>query len=81
MCVADKTSVVAQSLDFLRREMAERLNLASPDTFNFLYLVDTPLFEYKPEENRFTYMHHPFCLPNPEDMHLLDEGFTSELTS
>ncbi len=79
LCVADNPGVVAQSLDFLRRELAERLNLIPENSFNFLYLVDTPLFEFKPEEGRFTYMHHPFCLPNPEDMHLLDEGFTCEL--
>jgi aspartyl-tRNA synthetase len=79
MCVADAPGVVAQSLDFLRREMARRLNLIPENTFNFLWIVDTPMFEYSKEEDRFDAMHHPFCLPNPEDMHLLEEGFSSEL--
>ncbi|MDQ3812667.1 MAG: aspartate--tRNA ligase, partial [Armatimonadota bacterium] len=79
LCVADQSSVVAQSLDFLRREMAKRLNLIPANTFNFLWLVDTPLFEFSPTEGRFDAMHHPFCLPNPEDLPLLEEGFTSHL--
>ena len=79
MCVADKPAVVAQSLDFLRREMADRLKLIPAGQFNYLWIVDTPMFEFSPAEGRFDAMHHPFCLPNPEDMHLLEEGFTSTL--
>jgi aspartyl-tRNA synthetase len=79
MCVADSRNVVAQSLDFLRREMAKRLNLIQPGTFNFVWIVDTPMFEFHPEDGRFDAMHHPFCLPNPEDAHLLEEGFSSTL--
>jgi aspartyl-tRNA synthetase len=77
LCVADKANVVAQSLDFLRREMAQRLNLIPENSFEFVWLIDTPMFEYSPESGRFDAMHHPFCLPNPDDMDLLDEGFAS----
>src|SRR5687768_2054944 len=79
MCVADKASVVAQSLDFLRREMGKRLNLIAQDQFNFLWIVDTPMFEYDAEAGRFDAMHHPFCLPNPQDLHLVQEGFVSDV--
>ena len=79
MCVADSRDVVAQSLDFLRREMARRLDLIQPGTFNFVWIVDTPMFEYDAAAGRFDPMHHPFCLPNPEDMSLLEAGFTSDL--
>ena len=79
LVVADNPNVVAQSLDFLRRAMAKRLGLIDADKFNFLWIVDTPMFEYSNEESRFDAMHHPFCLPNPDDMHLLDEGFTSDI--
>lgn len=79
LCVADKPAVVAQSLDFLRREMATRLKLIPENSYEFLWVVDTPMFEYHPNEGRFDAMHHPFCLPNPEDMPLLEEGFTSEI--
>ncbi|HEX8463530.1 MAG TPA: aspartate--tRNA ligase [Abditibacterium sp.] len=80
LVVADKPSVVAQSLDFLRREMAKRLNLIDANKFNFLWIVDTPMFEYDAQKGDFDAAHHPFCLPNPEDMPLLDEGFTSNLS-
>ncbi|BCM93752.1 aspartate--tRNA ligase [Abditibacteriota bacterium] len=80
LVVADKPSVVAQSLDFLRREMARRLNLIPQDKFNFLWIVDTPMFEYDAEKGGFDATHHPFCLPNPEDMALMQEGFSSNLS-
>ena len=80
LVVADKPSVVAQSLDFLRREMARRLNLIPQDKFNFLWIVDTPMFEYDAEKGGFDATHHPFCLPNPDDMGLVEEGFTSNLS-
>lgn len=79
LCVADSADVVAQSLDFLRREMAKRLDMIPKGVFNYLWIVDTPMFEYHPDEKRFDAMHHPFCLPNPEDMSLLEEGFQSDL--
>jgi aspartyl-tRNA synthetase len=79
LVVADKPSVVAQSLDFLRREMAKRLDLIPRDQFNFLWIVDTPMFEWDDEAGRFDAAHHPFCLPNPEDMPLLAEGFNTEI--
>jgi aspartyl-tRNA synthetase len=79
MCVADARGVVAQSLDFLRREMARRLNLVPPGTFDFVWIVDTPMFEYDKDGDRFDAMHHPFCLPNPNDMPLLEAGFSSPL--
>ena len=79
LVVADQPAVVAQSLDFLRREMAKRLNLIPEGQFNFLWIVDTPMFEYDKEKDGFDAVHHPFCLPNPEDMHCLAEGFASEL--
>ena len=77
LCVADAPGVVAQSLDFLRREMARRLDLIPAGVFNFVWIVDTPMFEYDAGEDRFDAMHHPFCLPNPNDMPLFESGFTS----
>lgn len=41
--------------------------------FDFLWVVDFPLFHYNKEEHRIESEHHPFTLPHPEDMHLLDE--------
>ncbi|WP_347862683.1 aspartate--tRNA ligase [Salimicrobium sp. PL1-032A] len=71
--VADKTSVVHDSLGALRQKLAERLDLIDYSTFHFLWVVDWPLFEYNEDDGRFYAAHHPFTLPAAEDeQHLLD---------
>jgi len=81
LVVADQPSVVAQSLDFLRREMAKRLNLLPAEQFNFLWVIDAPMFEYDEGKGGFDAAHHPFCLPNPEDMEHFHAGFTTEIAA
>lgn len=69
--VADKPSVVAQSLGALRIEMAKRRGLIDPDKLAFAWVVDFPMFEYDEEEKRWVAMHHPFTAPRDEDLPLL----------
>ena len=69
--VADKPSVVAQSLGALRIEMAKRRKLIDPDMLAFTWVVDFPMFEYDEEEKRWVAMHHPFTAPRDEDLPLL----------
>ncbi|MCF0243226.1 MAG: aspartate--tRNA ligase [Bacteroidaceae bacterium] len=57
----------------LRLEMAERLGLKNKDKFECLWIVDFPLFEWSDEEQRLMATHHPFTMPNPDDIPLLDE--------
>ncbi len=57
----------------LRLEMAERLGLKDKDKFECLWIVDFPLFEWSDEEQRLMATHHPFTMPNPDDIPLLDE--------
>ena len=38
-----------------------------------MWIVDFPLFEWSDEEQRLMATHHPFTMPNLEDLHLLDE--------
>ena len=57
----------------LRLEMAERLGLRDKNRFECLWIVDFPLFEWSDEEQRLMATHHPFTMPNPEDIPLLDE--------
>ena len=57
----------------LRLEMGDRLGLRDKDTFKCLWIVDFPLFEWSDEEQRLMATHHPFTLPNPDDIPLLDE--------
>ncbi|SFJ17704.1 aspartyl-tRNA synthetase [Halobacillus dabanensis] len=61
--VADKTSVVQDSLGALRQKLARSLDLIDHSKFNFLWVTDWPLFEYDEEEGRYHAAHHPFTMP------------------
>ena len=67
---ANKTRV---QLCSLRLEMGDRLGLRDKDRFECLWIVDFPLFEWSDEEQRLMATHHPFTMPNPDDIPLLDE--------
>ena len=67
---ANKTRV---QLCSLRLEMGDRLGLRDKNVFKCLWIVDFPLFEWSDEEQRLMATHHPFTMPRPEDIHLLDE--------
>ena len=66
---ANKTRV---QLCALRLEMGSRLGLRDKNKFECLWIVDFPLFEWSDEEQRLMSMHHPFTMPNPEDIPLLE---------
>ena len=68
MFVADKPNVVAQSLGALRIKLAKELGLIDESKFNFLWIVDWPLFEYDEEAGRYVSAHHPFTQPKAEDV-------------
>jgi len=70
--VADKNNVVFDSLGALRLEVAKRMNLIEPGTYDLLWVTEFPLLEYSEEEGRFTAMHHPFTAPMDEDIEYLD---------
>ena len=67
---ANKTRV---QLCTLRLEMGDRLGLRDKNRFECLWIVDFPLFEWSDEEQRLMATHHPFTMPNPDDIPLLDE--------
>lgn len=66
---ANKTRV---QLCSLRLEMGERLGLRDKNKFECLWIIDFPLFEWSDEEQRLMSTHHPFTMPNPDDIPLLD---------
>ena len=70
--VADKNNVVFDSLGALRLEVAKRMNLIEPGTYDLLWVTEFPLLEYSEEEGRYTAMHHPFTAPMDEDIEYLD---------
>jgi aspartyl-tRNA synthetase len=59
---------VNKTLDRLRLEIAEQMNLISPDKINLVWITDFPMFEFNQEEKRLEALHHPFTAPNPEDL-------------
>lgn len=59
-------------LSTLRLEMGDRLGLRDKDKFECLWIVDFPLFEWSDEEQRLMSTHHPFTMPNPDDIPLLE---------
>ena len=67
---ANKTRV---QLCSLRLEMGDRLGLRDKNVFKCLWIIDFPLFEWSDEEQRLMATHHPFTMPNPDDIPLLDE--------
>ena len=56
----------------LRLDIARKLELLKPGTWNFLWVVDFPMFDYDEKEKRFAAMHHPFTSPREEDMEKLE---------
>jgi len=71
--VADKNSVVFQSLGALRLELAKQFNLIKDkNEFNFTWITEFPLFEYDEEEGRYHAAHHPFTSPMDEDIDMLE---------
>lgn len=70
--VADKPSVVAQSLGALRLKLARELDLIDESKLNFLWVTDWPLLEYDEDLKRYTAAHHPFTAPKQEDIAKLD---------
>jgi aspartyl-tRNA synthetase len=70
--VADKKSVVADSLGALRQKLAKELDLIDPSLYNFLWVTDWPLLEFSEEDGRFYAAHHPFTMPFREDLEFLD---------
>ncbi len=72
LIVADKESVVYDSLGNLRNEVAKKLNIINENEFSLVWIVEFPLFEYSEEENRYVAKHHPFTHPMDEDIDLLE---------
>lgn len=69
----DQINKTRTQLCTLRLEMGDRLGLRDKNVFKCLWIVDFPLFEWSDEEQRLIATHHPFTMPNPDDIPLLEE--------
>ncbi|CAM4179512.1 aspartate--tRNA ligase [Streptococcus penaeicida] len=70
--VADALEVANNTLGALRSRLAKELDLIDNSKFNFLWVVDWPMFEWSEEEGRYMSAHHPFTLPTEESVHELE---------
>lgn len=71
LIVADKNSVVFQSLGALRLDLAKKFEMFDKDEYNFAWVTEFPLLEFDEEENRYVAAHHPFTHPMDEDIEKL----------
>ena len=70
--VADTLEIANATLGALRCRIAKDLNLIDNSQFNFLWVVDWPMFEWSEEEDRYMSAHHPFTLPQADTAHELE---------
>jgi len=70
--VADTLEVANATLGALRGRIAKELGLIDNGKFNFLWVVDWPMFEWSEEEGRYMSAHHPFTLPQADTAYELE---------
>lgn len=70
--VADTWEVTCKGLNGLRRRLGAELKLYDPKQMHFSWVVEFPMFEHDPEENRWVAMHHPFTAPRLQDFDMLN---------
>jgi aspartyl-tRNA synthetase len=71
--VADKTSLVLETLGRLRVKIGDMLGLRDPNVLAFCWVIDFPFVMWNEEENRWDPSHHLFTSPLPQDLPLLDK--------
>ena len=59
-------------MDALRRRLGAELDLIDKEAWRFVWITDFPLLEWSEENQRYQASHHPFTMPNPDDLHLLE---------
>ncbi|MBQ2621898.1 MAG: aspartate--tRNA ligase [Thermoguttaceae bacterium] len=72
LVVADTFDITCAALDGLRRRLAKELKLYDPKSMSFSWIVSFPMFEWNEEENKWDAKHHPFTMPQPAELDLLD---------
>jgi aspartyl-tRNA synthetase len=65
---ADERAVVNKVLGGLRVVLRDKLDLADPDMMAFAWVVDFPMFAWNEEEKKWDAEHHPFTMPQLDDL-------------
>lgn len=68
LILADTWEVTCKGLHGLRKRLGAELRLYDPNQMNFSWVVEFPMFDRDPEEDRWVAMHHPFTAPRPQDL-------------
>lgn len=71
LLVADKADIVNKSLAALRVRLGRDLKLYDENRFDFVWVVEFPLFEWDEDQKRYDSLHHPFTSPIQADMNKL----------
>lgn len=74
--VSAAPKVVFDTLGWLRRKIASQLGLLDDNKFNFLWVVDFPMFE-EDDDGNLKAMHHPFTQPKLDELDKLDGDILS----
>ena len=78
---ADQPKIVYDTLGNLRKELARRRNLIDDSVYRFVWITDFPLFEYSETDKRWAATHHPFTMPNLEDLEQFGESDPGKIRS
>jgi aspartyl-tRNA synthetase len=71
---ADQFEKAANALGQVRLHVGKKLNLIKEEEYNFLWIVDFPLYEWNDENNSWQARHHIFTSPKEEDMDKLESA-------
>jgi aspartyl-tRNA synthetase len=72
LLIADKADTANKALAPLRVHLGKKLGLYDDNIFEFVWIVDFPLFEWNQDQKRFDSLHHPFTAPVAEDIGKLE---------
>ncbi len=78
---ADQPKIVYDTLGNLRKELARRRNLIDDSVYRFVWITNFPLFEYSETDKRWASTHHPFTMPNLEDLEQYGESDPGKIRS
>ncbi len=66
--IVDELKIANEALGLVRNILGDKLDLKKSNQFEFVWIVNWPLFEYDDKENKFLPAHHPFTQPQ-DDYH------------
>jgi aspartyl-tRNA synthetase len=69
---ADTYAIATKTLGELRLRVGRDLNMIPEGKWNFLWVIDFPMFEYDEAKSRWVALHHPFTSPNPDQFGILE---------